>query len=172
MLRKLLIIFFISIPLLSSADDLSLQQIKQQQSQLVGKIRFTKWFFNIYDAELYTTNGSFNWHKPFLLKVYYLRNFSGKSIAKHTIKEIYRQHPKEVASKYNQYENIFECLFPDIKKHSSLYGYMDKNGNGFIYSDSGLIGEIPTKQLSKYFFEIWLGNNSSNVKLSQQLRGL
>ncbi|AKE21048.1 hypothetical protein DR79_681 [Francisella tularensis] len=35
-----------------------------------------------------------------------------------------------------------------------------------------LLGEIPNKTLSKYFFEIWLSDKSSHIKLSKQLRGL
>ena len=47
---------------------------------------------------------------------------------------------------------------------------MDKDGNGYIYSDKGLLGEIPSTTISKYFFEIWLSNKSSHIKLSKQLR--
>lgn len=172
MLRKLLIIFFISLPIFSFAEGLSLEQIKVQESQQVGKIHFTKWFFDVYDAELYTQNGSFSWDKPFLLKIHYLRNFSGKNIAKHTVKEIYSQHPQATKPKYQEYREIFNRLIPDVKKGSNLYGYMDRNGNGYIYTDDRLVGEIPSKQLSKYFFEIWLSDKSSNIKLSKKLRGI
>ncbi|OIN84658.1 hypothetical protein KX00_591 [Francisella sp. TX07-6608] len=88
MLRKLLIIIFISLPLFGVAEELTLQQIKSQQSQQVGKVHFSKWFFDVYDAELYSENGHFSWDKPFLLKIHYLRSFSGKNIANHTVKEI------------------------------------------------------------------------------------
>ena len=47
---------------------------------------------------------------------------------------------------------------------------MDKDSNGYIYSDKGLLGISPSKPLSKYFFEIWLSDKSSHIKLSKQLR--
>ena len=172
MLRKLLIIFFISLPIISFAENLSIEQIKKQEPQQVGEIHFTKWFFDIYNAELFTQNGEFSWNKPFLLKIHYLRSFSGKSIAKHTIKEIYSQHPQITKPKYQKYREVFNNLIPDVKKGSNLYGYMDKDGYGHLYTDSKLLGRIPSKQLSKYFFEIWLSDNSSDINLSKQLRGL
>lgn len=172
MLRKLLIIFFISLPIFSFAENLSIEQIKKQDSQQVGKIHFTKWFLDVYDAELFTQSGEFSWDKPFLLKIHYLRSFSGKNIAKHTVKEIYSQHPQETKPKYQEYREIFNKLIPDVKKGSNLYGYMDKNGYGYLYTDNKHLGKIPSKQLSKYFFEIWLSYNSSDINLSKQLRGL
>jgi hypothetical protein len=172
MLRKLLIVLFVSLPLLATTKPLTLAQVKKQESQQVGKIHFSKWFFSIYDATLLTQNGTFSWNKPFLLKIHYLRNISGKTIAKHTIQQIYEQHPMDVNDNSKEYSKVFNKLVPNVKKGSNLYGYMDQNGNGYLYSDSGLVGEIPSKKLSKYFFEIWLSDRSSNVKLSKELRGL
>ncbi|MDE4942762.1 hypothetical protein NAI62_11045, partial [Francisella tularensis subsp. holarctica] len=73
------------------AEELTLQQIKSQQ---VGKGHFSKWFFDVYDAELYSENGHVSWDKPFLLKIHYLRSFSGKNIATQTVTEIAEQHPQ------------------------------------------------------------------------------
>lgn len=172
MLRKLLIVLFISLPVLATAKPLTLAQVKKQESQQVGKIHFSKWFFSIYDATLLTQNGTFSWNKPFLLKIHYLRNISGKTIAKHTIQQIYEQHPMDVNDNSKEYSKVFNNLIPNVKKGANLYGYMDQDGNGYLYSDSGLIGEIPSKKLSKYFFEIWLSDRSSNITLSKKLRGL
>ncbi|MEY8702911.1 hypothetical protein AB4F11_08065, partial [Francisella philomiragia] len=113
-----------------------------------------------------------NWDKPFLLKIHYLRNMDGKAISKHTVKEISYQHPQQVKANYKEYRDTFNQLIPDVQNGTNLYGYMDENGKGYIYSDNGLIGEIRDKELSKYFFEIWLSDNSSYQNLSKQLRGL
>ena len=78
----------------------------------------------------------------------------------------------DVNDNSKEYSKVFNKLIPNVKKGSNLYGYMDQNGNGYLYSDSGFIGEIPSKKLSKFFFEIWLSDRSSNIKLSKQLRGL
>ncbi len=172
MFKRLLITIIISFPLFTYAEELTLQQIKSQQVQQVGKIHFSKWFFDVYDAELYTQDGHFNWNKPFLLKIHYLRNMDGKTISKHTVKEISYQHPQQVKANYQEYRDTFNQLIPGVQNGTNLYGYMDENGKGYIYSDNGLIGEIPGKELSKYFFEIWLSDNSSYQNLSKQLRGL
>ena len=68
--------------------------------------------FSIYDATLFTQNGTFSWDKPFLLKIHYLRNISGTTIAKHTIQQIYEQHPMDVNDNFKEYSKVFNKLIP------------------------------------------------------------
>ncbi|AXA34396.1 chalcone isomerase family protein [Francisella adeliensis] len=189
MLRKLVVLFFITLPILSFADEptlnkntrslsgvevpkISLQEIKTQESKRVGKVEFRKWFFHIYNAELYTENGKFSWDKPFLLKIHYLLSFKSRVITNRTIREIAEQHPEAVRKNKKKYKQMIASVIPDIKKNSNLYGYMDKDGYGYIFTDQNLVGKINDKQLSKYFFEIWLSDNTANHQLSTKLRGL
>ncbi|KEI34705.1 putative periplasmic protein [Francisella sp. W12-1067] len=172
MLKRLFGIFFICLPILISAQELELSTIKAQNSNLVGKVHFKKWFFDIYDAELFTNTGKFNWDLPFLLKIHYLIDLQSKSIVTQTLKEISKQHPNEVKDNYQNYLDTFKMIIPNVAKNTNLYGYMDKDGYANIYSDTRLLGTIQNKGLSKYFFEIWLSDKSSNIKLSKQLRGI
>ncbi|AFJ43253.1 NADH dehydrogenase subunit 2 [Francisella orientalis str. Toba 04] len=134
MLKRLLIAIIISFPLFTYDEELTLQQIKSQQVQQVGKIHFSKWFFDVYDAELYTQDGHFNWNKPFLLKIHYLRNMDGKTISKHTVKEISYQHPQQVKANYQEYRDTFNQLIPDVQNGTNLYVViMDENGKGYIF---------------------------------------
>ena len=171
-LRNILVVFFTCLPLLAFSQELSINQIKKQNSNLVGKIHYTQWFFPIYDAELYSANGKFDWNNPFLLKIHYLRSFKSKSIVNLIIKEMSKQHPDLVKKNKKRYSEIFSKIIPNAKKDSSLYGYMSENGYCYIYSDSKLLGKISDKQLSKYFLGIWLSDKSSDVEMSKQLRGL
>ena len=158
------------LPIMAFSYD-NIQDLKLQNSKLVGKAHLEVFFFNIYDAELLNNDGKFNFNKPFLLKIKYLRNFSGESIATRTIKEMQRQHPEDVRKHKKDYLEIFDKLIPDVKKGDLLYGYMNKDGNGYLYTQTKFIGKIPTKQLSMYFFEIWLGDNTSMSKMAKELRG-
>ncbi|MDE4961603.1 hypothetical protein NAI45_11050, partial [Francisella tularensis subsp. holarctica] len=79
------------------------------------KVHFSKWFFDVYDAELYSENGHFRWDKPFLLKIHYLRSFSGKNISNHTVKEIAEQHQQLAQNTLDKYKEIFTRLMPDVK---------------------------------------------------------
>lgn len=189
MFRKFVVLFLITLPIfcfsneptlknntrsLSGAEvpNISLQQIKTQESKQVGKVEFRKWFFHIYDAKLYTNTGKFDWDKPFLLKIHYFIGFKSKIIVNRTISEIAKQHPKEVKTHKKQYRQIISTVIPDIPKNSNLYGYMDKAGYTYIFSDKKLIGKIKDKELSKYFFEIWLSDKTAHHQLSKKLRGL
>ncbi|APC97693.1 chalcone isomerase family protein [Francisella frigiditurris] len=167
---RLLILMFL-FPICSWALDLS--SIERQNDKLVGKVHYQKWFFDVYDAELFTTNGKFDWDKPFLLRISYLRNLSGQSIVSQTIKEISLQHPSLTKTEKQDYRKIFSGMIPDVKKGDILYGYMSDEGYAYIYSGNNeLLGEIKDKKLSTYFFEIWLSDDTSSPEHSRRLRGL
>lgn len=172
MFRKLVVLFFITLPILSFSNELTLKDVLATNSQLVGKAEFRKWFFHVYDAQLYTQSGKFDWNKPFVLKIHYLIGFKSKTIANRTISEIAKQRPAAIKQHKQQYSKTINAVIPDIPKNTNLYGYMDKNGYGYIFSDEKLVGRIDDKQLSKYFFEIWLSDNTANHQLSTKLRGL
>ena len=171
-LRKLVLVFFVILPILSFANQPNLDDILVQNNQRVGKVEFKKWFFHVYNAELFTKNGSFSWDKPFVLKIHYLMGFKSKTIANRTISEIGKQHKAETKENKAKYSEIINKVIPDIKKNSNLYGYMDKDGYTYIFTKDKLVGKIDDKQLSKYFFEIWLSDKTSDHKMSKQLRGI
>ena len=172
MLKKTIVIILIILPLLCFSKNLTLNEIKLLEVKQVGKAHFGKWFFDIYDAYLYTNNGKFNWNKPFLLKIHYLRDINKKIIINKALEEIYKQHRDISKQKLKEYKQVLIGLIPNVKVNSNLYGYMNKNGYASIYSNNELIGQIPIKELSKYFFEIWLSDKTSNIELSKQLKGV
>ena len=170
MLKKIIISLTLILPMLSFGYQ-DIDTLEQQNNKVVGKTHLEVFFFNIYDAELLNSDGKFNFEKPFLLKIKYLRNFSGENIASRTITEMKKQHHEDVRKHKKEYLEIFDKLIPDVKKGDVLYGYMDENGYGYLYSKNKFIGQIPTKKLSKYFFQIWLGDNHSMSKMTKELRG-
>ena len=172
MLRKLVTIFFIALPILSFANKPTLNDVLIQNNQCVGKVEFKKWFFDVYDAELLTQNGRFSWEQPFVLKIHYLMNFKSKTIANSAISEISKQHKVEVRENKTKYSEIIDSVIPNIKKNSDLYGYMDKDGYAYIFTRDKLVGKIKDKQLSRYFFEIWLSDKTSHHIMSTKLRGI
>ena len=171
MLKKLLICFsLVILPLCMFSQTI---ENLDTQEKIVGKIHFKKWIFSVYDAELFSEDNSFSWDKPFLLKVVYLRSLSGKSIAQQTVNEIVKQHPQITKANQEKYYDIFANIIPNVSNGDILYGFADENGYGQIYTKNNkLLGTIKDKQLTKYFFEIWLSDNSSNPLLSKQLRGI
>ncbi|MDE5035751.1 hypothetical protein NAI71_10735, partial [Francisella tularensis subsp. holarctica] len=64
----------------------------------------------------------FSWDKPFLLNIHYLRSFSGKYIANHTVKEIAEQHTQLAHTTIDKYKEIFTRLMPDVNNGTNLYG--------------------------------------------------
>ena len=145
----------------------------ENKNNLVGQIHYKKWFFDVYDAELFAEDKTFSWDKPFLLKLSYLRDINGGAIANQTSKEIKKQSPSLTRNEQTQIKEFFTKCFPNIKANDVLYGYMDINNVGHIYNINGIeLCEITDKYLAKSFFDIWLSDNASNLKLSRKLRGV
>lgn len=140
---------------------------------LVGKIHYKYWFWEIYDAYLYSNNGSFSWDNDFILKIRYLRDFSSESIIKETIKQIRSQKNNEVTdSLLSKWEGKLMKVIPNIKEKDVLIGIYNVNGLTLFYMGNGqYLGSIKGKLFAKCFFNIWLEDNK-DIELSRELRGL
>lgn len=151
----------------------SLKSIMQDQ-RLVGNIHYSYWFWSVYDAYLYSKDGKFGWNKNFVLKLKYLRDFTGKSIVDETIEQIHKQQGDKVPqTALTLWEKELIKIFPDIKENDQLIGVYDIRGITFFYNGKGkFLGKVKGQPFAKSFFDIWLGDNAQEADLSRKLRGL
>lgn len=140
------------------------------EAELVGEARMTYMFWDVYDAKLYAKNGQFNVGQPFALSLHYLRKLKGKAIAERSIKEMRGQGVNEQA-KLEQWEKRMVEIFPDVQDGSILIGVVDDSGKTLFYSGENKIGEVDDSEFGKHFFNIWLGENTSQPKLRKALLG-
>lgn len=139
---------------------------------IVGQGRLVYVIWDVYDATLLAPNGKWEEGKPMALTLNYLREISGKDIARASEEAIRHQKftdEKKIAS----WRKKMEEIFPDVKNGTSLTGIVNKKGETiFILNDKKEIGRVKDPLFSKYFFNIWLGKDSTRKALRKQLLGL
>ena len=138
--------------------------------KIVGSGRMTYLLWDIYDAILLTDSGSYLAEQPFALKLDYLREFEGKEIAKRSVKEMQRQGELD-AKTSARWRTLMENIFPDVKKGDFILGVADKQKYSHFYSQSGWLGSIEEPQFTQRFFNIWLGEDTSEPEFRLQLLG-
>jgi hypothetical protein len=173
MLRNafLIITFLLSIFfMVDSVKASPVWKIYVNDSKQVGKGRLTYLFWDIYNATLYAPDGQWVKEKPFALELTYLRNLKGKKIADRTIEEIRKQgfHDEiKLATWHTQLRKII----PNVAKNMSLVGVYTPSGSTRFYFNGDMIGEMNDPQFSDVFFDIWLGEKTSEPYLRQKLLG-
>ncbi|MDX1490990.1 MAG: chalcone isomerase family protein [Pseudohongiellaceae bacterium] len=141
------------------------------QAQIVGTARLKYFLWNVYDAKLYTSSGQWRSGEPFALELTYLRDLNGDAIAKRSVEEIQKQGFTDEAVLSNWYRRLIEII-PDVKKGTRLTGVVDANSRTHFFRDGEKVAHLDDPLFSKWFFNIWLGDSTSEPKLRQQLLGL
>ncbi|RDV29005.1 hypothetical protein DXV75_00620 [Alteromonas aestuariivivens] len=137
-------------------------------AQLVGESRYTYLFWNVYDIALFAPNGDWQSTQPFALTLTYLRDFTGEQIAQRSLREMQKQGLNDNI-KGQQWLAAMQEIFPDVEKYQTLTGVLDEQGNSHFYFNSELVGSVDDPEFGKRFFNIWLGENTSEPKLRQEL---
>lgn len=139
-----------------------------ENAQTVGKARYEYLFWDIYDAELLAPLGRFDPNGPFALKLTYLRDFKGEDIAKRSIDEMKKQGLNN-KQQQQQWLILMQNLFPDVKKNQSLTGVVDASGTAHFFYDTEYLGVVDDQDFARWFFNIWLGENTSDPKFRRAL---
>lgn len=129
-----------------------------------GDARFMFGFFKVYDATLYAPNGDYQTEQPFALSLTYLRDFKGSMIAKKSLEEMAKQ-----GSTKEHWRSGLEQLFPNVSKGDTLTGVMQLDKTAQFYKNDALIGTVKDTELATRFFDIWLGENTSDVDFTNRL---
>ena len=169
-MRRLLYMVFMLI--VATACDAQAKQLTQffDQPEIVGKTRLKVFFWDIYDASLIAPNGQFSKDKPFALELRYLRDFKGKEIASRSVDEMRRLGVKDEVKLAAWYQEMHD-LFPDVKQGESITGVVDENKVSHFYYNDKLLGKVYDKEFSRWFFDIWLSENTSEPEMRADLLG-
>lgn len=142
-----------------------------EQPDIIGEKRLTYFVWDVYDASLFAPDGIFDETKEFALSLKYLRDFKGDDIAKVSIDEIRKQGINDDII-LTRWSDEMRSIFPDVKKSDILTGIRNKKGHAVFYLNESLIGTIKDRDFSKAFFDIWLGDNTSQPALRKKLLNL
>ncbi len=135
---------------------------------MVGKANFQFLFWDIYDAKLISESGSYPSDK-FALILKYNRDFSKKSVVDETINQLKKQktfNKKEL----KEVNALLNKAFREIKKNNKFIG-IKNNDEAIFYFQNEKVLETDDTEFIKFFFDIWLRENSQYPKFTQELLG-
>lgn len=162
-------LFAAVIPSPSEADP-RVASIHVPDAELAGKARLKYLVWNVFDAELYAPAGRWKPDAPFALTLHYLRDFSGKAIARRSAEEIRKQGFRNEA-KLAAWQRQMERIFPDVSEKTRITGVRDSNGHTIFYRNGRKIGAIRDREFTSRFFNIWLGRKVADPRFRNRLTG-
>ncbi|MEM9442683.1 MAG: chalcone isomerase family protein [Pseudomonadota bacterium] len=171
MRRSALLSLIFSLALVSqAAADLRTARQQIPDAELVGQGRLTFLFWSVFDAALYAPGGVWSENEPFALSLSYLRDLDGESIVEASIKEM-REQGMEDEAVLQRWRQDMATIFTDVDDQTTLTGIVDQDGHARFYRNGVAVGIIRDPEFSRRFFNIWLGQATSEPELRAQLIG-
>ena len=135
---------------------------------LIGSANYSFLFWNIYDAELYSTSNKFNSNKlAIILK--YNRSIEKETLVKETINDIKEQ--KNISKEQEEkWKSLLESIYIDTKTNKKFIAIKINNKSIFYYNNKKL-HESFDEEFNQLFFDIWLRSNSQNPDFTRTLLG-
>ena len=135
---------------------------------LIGSANYSFLFWNIYDAELYSTSNKFNSNElAIILK--YNRSIEKETLVKETINDIKEQ--KNISKvQEEKWKSLLESIYIDTKTNKKFIAIKINNKSIFYYNNKKL-HESFDEEFNQLFFDIWLRSNSQNPDFTRTLLG-
>ncbi|MGM0481671.1 MAG: chalcone isomerase family protein [Pseudomonadota bacterium] len=172
-MKALLTLALLLLPISVNAQASSCDESLPEQFQKVGETRLSVWFWDVYDARLYTESGSFDWQqrkqleKALLLD--YLRDIKAADLIETTGEEWDKlgfSHPQQ-----QQWLTQLADIWPDITEGDCLLLRETAEGFAEFYQDDKKLGVIKHKTFTEQFLAIWLSPESRFESERQELVG-
>ena len=138
--------------------------------QKVGEAVLKYLFWDVYRAELFAPPAGWRADAPFALSLNYLRDLDGADIADRTISEM-RDQGFSDEDTLSDWQGRLRAIFPDVSDGTRLTGIRDSRGGTVFYRNGAKIGEIRDPAFTRRFFDIWLGDKTSEPALRRALLG-
>jgi hypothetical protein len=151
--------------------DLTVAEKYISNAELVGKARFKVLFWSVFDAKLYAQNANFNPEQPFALSLSYLREIQGSEIVAKSISEMQAQNEFSKVE-LAEWKTRLSDIIPDVGSNTTITGIRDQAGTTLFYKNGEMIGQIENRRFTQGFFNIWLGEKTTETKLRNQLLSL
>jgi hypothetical protein len=159
----------VALPLPTVASSMAVADLDAMQT--VGEARMRVLFWDVYDARLLAPQGAYREDQPFALSLTYLRTLNGEKIAERSIEEIRGQGLADETA-LNRWLTFLTGVIPDVREADEIIGLATPDGSTRFFRDGMLIGEIDDARFTRAFFDIWLGEKTSEPGLRDQLLGL
>ena len=135
---------------------------------LIGNANYSFLFWDIYDAELYSTSKKYNSNElAIILK--YNRSIDKETLIRETINDIKEQ--KSISNQQEEkWKSLLESIYIDTKINKKFIAIKMNNKSIFYYNNKKL-HESFDEEFNKLFFNIWLRSNSKNPNFTKTLLG-
>ncbi len=134
----------------------------------VGEARYSYLFWDVYDARLFAPQGKWQAQQPFALALTYLRDFDGEDIAERSIKEM-RDQGLSDNSRIERWQSTMQQIFPDVKEQDTITGIKTCAGATRFFHNDELVGEVEEAAFGEWFFNIWLGPQTTEPEFRAKL---
>lgn len=136
---------------------------------LVGQGKLSVLFWDIYNAELYTADGTYQEAEfPIALRLVYLRDFKKKHLISETKKQWEKLGFKDKA-KIATWISTLERLWRDVKEDESITLFIDKSACSYFYLNNEKLGQVDDPEFAQAFLDIWLSENTSAPDVRKKL---
>ena len=135
---------------------------------LIGNANYSFLFWDIYDAELYSTSKKYNSNElAIILK--YNRSIDKETLIRETINDIKEQ--KSISNQQEEkWKSLLESIYVDTKTNKKFIAIRINNKSIFYYNNKKLY-ESFDEEFNQLFFDIWLRSNSKNPNFTKTLLG-
>ena len=135
---------------------------------LIGNANYSFLFWDIYDAELYSTSKKYNSNElAIILK--YNRSIDKETLIRETINDIKEQ--KSISNQQEEkWKSLLESIYIDTKTNKKFIAIKINNKSIFYYNNKKLY-ESFDEEFNQLFFDIWLRSNSKNPNFTKTLLG-
>lgn len=124
----------------------------------VGETRLSVYFWDVYDAILYSPSGNYKKDERQALLLSYLRDIEAEDLIE-TTREEWQKLRLDSAS-HDEWLQQLGSIWPDIKEGDCLLLVEGKDGSAMFYQGEKLLGTIDDKKFTDQFLAIWLSENS------------
>jgi hypothetical protein len=170
-MHKIICLLIVLLPAIGFAYDKPAEikdKIMAEKSYGEGTLHFM--LLHVYDTSLWTDAKTFSYEQPFALSITYRMNFSKEELTERSLEEIKHAHhlPDETLAKYKK---IFLEIYPNVKKGDRITAVYNSTKQVEIFYNGALYGTVADKAFAAPFFDIWLGEKTSELALRNKLLG-
>jgi hypothetical protein len=142
-------------------------------ARLLGSGRLSFLLMHVYDARLWAPEPlapERAEQAPLALELEYARKLVGRLIAERSLEEMKRV-PGIAEEQAQRWLGWMAQTFPDVAAGDRITGVHRPGESARIFFNGALRGELRDAEFARRFFAIWLGRQTSEPRLREQLLG-
>ena len=135
---------------------------------LIGNANYSILFWNVYDAELYSSSKKLN-SRELAIILKYNRSIDKDTLVKETIDDI-KQQQNISKQKEQSWKSLLESIYVNTEINKKFIA-IKINDKSFFYYDNKKIYESDDQEFNELFFNIWQRTDSKNPEFTKSLLG-